>query len=149
MAVLTEEDYPALKTELTTDPEGLGYAGKTDEECAVLLNTPGASNETLPNTEILISKVLDAIDTDELSAIAIGKLQFFLARMGDTLTTINLAADTDLVSQIGQIFTLSAAPNSRGNLLALTVRDASRAEILFGANTIVNYWDVARARALP
>src|ERR1044072_653920 len=46
-AIMNTADYQALKTEITTDPKTLGYAGKSDYDVSVLMNTPGASGETL------------------------------------------------------------------------------------------------------
>lgn len=37
---LQDEIYKRIKEEITNDPQGLGYAGKTDDEIQVILNSP-------------------------------------------------------------------------------------------------------------
>lgn len=145
---LTDEQLVELKTELDTDPKSLGYDGKSDPECAELLNEVGLSEETIANDTALIHDVMDAVDADELTSVPINKLQFFLARMGNGETTVDVSTGSPMVSQVVDIFGGGVAPNTLAALNALTERDASRAEVLFGSGVSVLHLDVGRARQL-
>ena len=55
-----------LKTEITDDPLGRGYAGMTDAEIAISLNT---ANREVNKTLMTASEVLNAIDITEWNAL--------------------------------------------------------------------------------
>lgn len=139
---LTDTDYTALSTEITTDPEGLGYSGKTYPEIADLLNTVGLSSEQIG---------AGAVDGQELSkAVVISEYLSLTdaARAGWTaiLTAGNGqidAGDSNVVAQIAAIW--GVGTTTRANLLALATRSASRAEVLFGSGVIISKFDVAEA----
>lgn len=139
---LSETDYMTLNTEIATDPQGLGYSGKTSPEIAALLNTIGLSNEQIG---------AGAVDGQELSkAVVISEYLSLTdaARAGWTaiLTAGNGqidAGDALVVAQIAAIW--GAGTTTRANLLTLATRDASRAEVLFGSGVIIDKFDIAEA----
>ncbi len=145
---MTDAELTILKTELDSDPELLGYT-TDDPYCVELLNEirSGASYQ-LPNTSVLVSDVLDAIDASEVSAVEINGLQLFLARMQTVDGTVDISAGAPIIGQAAEIFTEADAPNSRAALYALINRDASRAEILFGAGVTVIHLDAGQARLI-
>lgn len=146
-------NYAQLKTEYTTDPVGVGYAPyvtvKAYGALAYLINNPNASwTKTVPQvplTSVLkwagagpLQKLTDYANNTgnnaALRSICLAALQLFAGAMPylDLSDSGNLTMVQSLVS--GGV--LSATDQS--NLLALqTVSPASRAEVLFGAGTVV------------
>lgn len=146
---MTEAELAILKTELDTDPLALGYAGQPDTQgVADLLNTVGLSvpPETIPDTSVSVSAVMDAVDASELPAVDVNGLQFFLERLRLSGGSVDISAGSAIIGQVADIFTVAAAPNSRTALNALTTREASRAEVLFGIGVTVTHTDVGLAR---
>lgn len=151
MAELNATQLQTLKTEFTNDPKAMGYSGLTSSACADKLNLVGASGETLPDRKLVNSQeVMGAIDTTEWGSIfstltAAQKEWFDDLVAGGTVDASNGRIRTGL----GAMFPNATAPTTRAALLALINRSCSRAEILFGAGTVVYEHDVIRARALP
>lgn len=142
---LSDADYTALNTEITTDPESLGYAGKTDPEVTDLLNTVGLVTpaETV-NVGVLNGQELSmAVDISEYVSLGAAARDGWntMLSAGDGMIDVD---DSRIVSQIGSIW--GAATTTRANLLALKTRPCSRAETLFGRDVIIRHLDVARAR---
>ncbi len=137
-----------LKTELDTDPQTLGYAGTSHPSAAALLNTVGLSEETIANIAVPTESVLDAVVSNELGNIPINELLFFLQRVNKSNGSIDISEGSAFLTQISQTFSVADAPNSRVALILLKARDASRAEVLFGAGVVVTMFDVAEARQL-
>lgn len=139
---LTDAQIAILQTEINTDPQSLGYAGKTNPEIADLLNTAGLSSETVD---------VGIINGQELSmAVEISEYLSLSAPARDAWNTILSAGDGQInvgdsrvVSQIGAIW--GPATTTRANLLALKTRVCSRAEALFGSGIAVSMFDVAEA----
>lgn len=133
--------YPALKIELDTDPKGLGYVDKTNQEVAALLNEIGLSGETILKSSVSSEEMLFALDYDDLVGLLVAQLQIL------TLYTNNGDLDINnvLVQKTFKALFGAETP-SRANLLALAQQSASRAQVLFGEE--VMYWDIARARGL-
>lgn len=133
-------DYPALAAEIANDPKTLGYAGKSDYAIAVILNTVGASAETVIRAYTNTAEIVAAIDPTEFTALAAASKLF--------LTDVILAApvvktgDANLRTAVGQIFGAGA---TRTRLIAAASKSASRAEVLFGEGISVNDTDVAKA----
>jgi hypothetical protein len=138
-------DYQALKTEIATDPKTLGYAGKSDYDISVLMNTPGLSAETIIRTWTPIEEVIAAVvraDFDALAAAGKTYLDTIVMR-GTRVKT----GDATLRSQLAALF--PAGTPTRTNLTNLATKSATRGEVLFGENTNIGNADVAKARALP
>ncbi len=139
--MLTSTDYQTLKTEIATDPQTLGYAGQSDYDVSVLMNTPGASGETLfksyTPTEDLVACIVRA-EFDALAAA--GKTYLQMVFQAHKVKT----GDATLRTQLGTLFAAGTA--TRTNLTNAASRPASRAEILFGENSYVSDQDIAIAR---
>lgn len=134
-------NYTALANEINTDPRTLGYAGKSDYDIAVIMNTPGASGETIFRTYTPTEDVVAAIvRSDYDSLVAAGKtyLNEVVLKTSKVKT-----GDATLRTQIAQLF--GAGTTTRTNLTNVASKSATRGEVLFGENTSVTDVDVARA----
>jgi hypothetical protein len=140
-AQMNPADYLSLKAEITNDPKALGYASKSDYEISVVMNTPGASAETLFRSYTPVEDLVACIVRAEYDALAAaGKTYLDMAFSGTKVKT----GDSTLRTQIGTVF--GAGTTTRTNLTNAASRAASRAEILFGENAYVSDQDVAIAR---
>lgn len=132
-------DLRALKTEITSDPVGIGYAGKPDAEVAALLNEPLRPN--LNRESLTPSEFVQAIDPAEFFALTQAQRDW-----------IALVASTEDIFPIGNvraglITVFPAGTSTRAALLALLRETGSRArELGFGR---VTPSQVADARRLP
>jgi hypothetical protein len=132
-------DLIALKTELTTDPIGRGYASKNDEQAAATFSIM----DRQPNRETLESGLLvAAIVRSEFAALVAGDKQY--VQMVATAPTMPLTAT--LKTELGAIFPAGSA--TRANLVALMKRPGNRAEEL-NLGGIPTTSEVANARRLP
>ena len=133
-------DYAALKTEITTDPDGYGYSGKSDREVANLMNEV---REAIGINRRIISthEVWGATVIGELKALSSGDQQIYFALLG--MGTIDVE-DANTRTAFADLF--GAGTSTRTNLIALQTRDGSRAEQLGFGN--VTHGDVARAKLL-
>lgn len=134
-------NYPALLTEITTDPRTLGYAGKSDSQIADLLNTPGASAETIFKAYTDTADVVAGIVRTEWNSLAAQEKQFLDLLCGSPKLK---TGDANLRTSMAGIF--ANGTTSRANLIAAASKPAARAEVLFGEGTTVSHLDVARAR---
>jgi hypothetical protein len=134
-------NYTALTNEINTDPKSLGYAGKSDYEIAVLMNTRGASAETLFRMYTPIEDIVASIVRSEYDALAAAGKTYLneVVLKGSRVKT----GDATLRSQLAALF--GAGTTTRTNLTNVASRAASRAEILFGEDIEVSDADVARA----
>lgn len=136
-------DYTALANEINTDPTSIGYAplvtSGDDAGIAALLNQVRAGT-SITKSYIPLEDVLAAIVKTEF----------------DSLTTANktvvdqFCRGTRIKSGEANMRTTMAAlfgsgTTTRANLIALSTRTGSRAEVLFGENTLISHADVARA----
>lgn len=137
-------NYAALKTELQTDPAGLGYAphlaAGADQSLADLLNevrqSISISRATIPAYE-----VWEAIVPAEWAALTANERQRVqtILSMGE----VNVQG-ANTRSSLAAAF--GAGTTSRTNLIALQSRQGSRAEQLFGDGVAVTNEDIAKAR---
>lgn len=134
-------DYTQLATEINTDPRSLGYAGKSDYDISVLLNTPGASGETIFRTYTPIEDVIPCIVRSEFDSLAAAGKTYLdqVVFKGAKVKT----GDATLRTQIAQLF--PAGTTTRTNLTNVASKAATRGEVLFGENTNITDLDVARA----
>ncbi len=144
-------DYVALHTELTTDPLAVGYAaqlGKSDIAVAALLNaTTGAGAATISLTSLTHDAFAMLIAPVVMSmSIASAALQ---AKWTPMLQLIGGISSVDLTpANLGLINALSTdfpAQLPATAITAVTTRMGSRAEVLFGLGTVVQWQDVAKA----
>lgn len=138
-------DLLALKTEINTDPKGMGYvlditkAGILDRLNDPTLNVGGENiNKNVEDVDIPeISAVIDTAEYDLLSAYDKQWVNMFINRpISERITPYK--------SKLLQIF--GAGSTSRTKMLALLPKPASRAEILFGVNSVITRDDWIMAR---
>jgi hypothetical protein len=143
---LSDDQLATLKTELDTDPNGLGYTGTSHPDAATLLNAVDAVNQ-IPNTSIAIHAVRDEIRLAEWEGLTQGKRDMIMLLFGNGDVSIDIT-NSLLVAQILGVFTVVDAPLTREAMSDLATRDGTRAEVLFGANINVTAADVMEARQL-
>ena len=134
-------DYTVLKTEIQTDPLVLGYAGKTDPEIAALLNEIGLSGETINREAVPAREVSREVVVSEFEALSLAKRQMWTIILTAGIEQFEVS-DAKLVAQIANIW---AGTTTLGNLDTLRQRGCSRAEALFGVNTVIGFMDVGQA----
>uniref|UniRef100_A0A6M3IJS8 Uncharacterized protein n=1 Tax=viral metagenome TaxID=1070528 RepID=A0A6M3IJS8_9ZZZZ len=137
-------DYAILKTEITSDPRGYGYAtpwvAGTDWQVAELLNRV---RDTIAVDKDLVStpEIFEAIVPGEwavASAQEKQRIQLILSMGSVDLRGPNTRASFQAA--------FGSGTQSRANLVALLTRKGSRAEELFGSGVSVSWDDVAKAR---
>lgn len=137
-------NYPTLKAEIEADPIALGYAGKTDQQIADLLNSLTTSR-TLARTHVETWELLGAITTSPDAWPAVASISESKLRTILGLPFVD-ASNTNVRAMLGAIFPNSGnTATTRTNLLALGSQTVSRAtELGLEAPTAV---DVNRAKA--
>lgn len=122
-------NHAALRTELLTDPAGLGYApliaGGADQSLADVLNAPRAG---------VVAQVFDVATSDVVNCIVPSEYNALTAAARDYLA---LLCGTERISIVpgGQVRAglkalFPAASGTRANLVALLDRPGSRADYL-------------------
>ncbi|MEO7481095.1 MAG: hypothetical protein ABIT70_10835 [Sulfuriferula sp.] len=152
-------DPVALKSEITTDPKALGYApyvtATNDNAIAGLLNAlTGVGAATIQLSAISRGAVLSGVvpGNDQLatglnlSSVAIptataNKWSERFAALRSADDTVPLTAN--FMGLLGQLFTDNLM--TQAQIDAITKRTGSRAEVLWGAGTIIGWRDVAAA----
>jgi len=140
-------DLVALNTEITTDPTGRGYApfvssGHT-QGVADLLNEKQSAIRM--DNFVTGTQLLEAVVTTDYPTTSAEQDKRDLWR--DVLAavisegTINANA-TRIKTHVLQVFSGAA---TRSNLAALQTRDGSRAEVLFGRDSVVTHRNVGLA----
>ena len=129
-----------LKSEIATDPKGLGYSGKDDGQIARLLTRAGLSGETVEVSVINAATAQSAVVAAEF--VTLTPVQENLWRAILTLQQIPIN-NLNIRAQIAQVWLTGTV--TRANLAALQRRSASRAEALFGEGAGVGHEDVAVA----
>ena len=145
-------DYSALKTELTTDPKGLGYAASlastNDVQTAALINAatgPGAAVVPLVSLShgdfaMLIAPVVMGLST--ATAALQAKWAPMLQLLGG-VNTVNLTSE--VMGMLDDLSTDFPTPFPASAVTAATTKEGSRAEVLWGAGTVISWQDVAIA----
>lgn len=155
-------NYTTLHTELTTDPRGYGYGplltAGNDDGLVTLLNKPRDGTDGFPAISV---KRLDCAPSEILEAIDIRDLQSSGLPAGMSvplaqswLESVTQFARIRLMNDDGtktmtrrNIDRLVANTNaSQTRLDAVAVRAGSRAEELFGANTVLTNFDIGQAK---
>lgn len=131
-------DLVALKTELTTDPLGRGYAGMDDEAAANSLALPNrqANRETL-DAGMLAASIVQS----EYTALTAAQKDYL--RLIVSAGTMPLTATVK--AELGTIF--PAGSGTRANFVALLKRPGNRADEL-NLGGVPTPSDVADARRL-
>lgn len=141
--------YPALKTELQTDPRGYGYAAAIATgvyaSVAELLNrlrdgTNGGAAISVNRGTISTQELVEAIVQSEMPANANQRDWLIMVTQGD-----RVRVDTASTARAGLLAIFAAGTATRTNLTAASVRVGSRAEELFGIGVNVTGSDVDQA----
>lgn len=136
-------DYPKLQTEVANDPVTLGYAGKTDQQIADLLNSL-TTGRTLPNTLVPTTQILGAIQLAAWPTVGSASESQLRAILGMPYVD---ASSTNIRAILGSIFPNSGnTATTRANLLALGTVTVSRATELGLGETVLAV-HVTRAKA--
>ena len=142
-------DYTILKTELTTDPKGVGYsqplAATNDNAVAALLNAttgPGALTLTIQTytKEQFLTGIMPAIE-------ALGTATAALQAKYQPILQVTLSVSTILYAVAQPILTslISDGLLTQAEVTAFTTRQGSSMERLYGAGTVAAWTDVAKA----
>lgn len=145
--------YSALKTECQTDPTGLGLTAQfnagNDSIVADILNLPRVAIQ-IKRGDIQPSEVFHALDLADLVTNPGATTNSYLECLLTAPYTLRLLNDdgsnTPVQTNILTLLKAGSTP-TKTRLSALTTRNGSRAEQLFGAGTFLTATDVALARA--
>jgi len=132
----------ALLSELLTDPKSLHYSGTSVEAIVNLLNTPGLSNETCPNSAVSMADVLIAVDIGELKALDQRTWEYL--QIVAQQPTVDLT-NPYVIGKLEQIFPAEGVTVASVN--TLRTRPCSRYEALSGAGAVATAVDVTAAIA--
>ena len=131
-------DLVALKTELTSDPAGLGYAGKSHEDQAILINKP---QRTVNRDQFSGADLASCLDPTEFGALTAPQktwLQVLISAYGSLTLYASLRQDIRA--------TLATATKSLAKFNQTINRSASRAEELgLGSVTTSDIADALRS----
>lgn len=138
-------DPATLKTELTTDPANLGYASPVaagnDVTLADLLNQARAGATYQVYRGVVPSyEVINNTDPADWVALTAAEKQRYQTLTGAGQVDVS---QPNVRNTFGAMFAAGTA--TRANLTAMAVRQASRAEILFGTGTVVTVADISFA----
>lgn len=143
--MLTDSEITELADELTTDPDGLGYADadglQSNAELGRLLNEV-RPEYTVWRPRVEGRDIVGATVPDEWTALDAQERERFMALTG-------ASGGVDTSSQhVRTAFARMFGPDTttRANLIDLAQRNASRAEALFGEGTSVTLEDIRAAR---
>lgn len=134
-------DYSELKAEIDNDPAGLGYAGKTRAERLDLLNAR-VGTPTIPLASIPRDPFMTSLVPAYLALAA--KSADIQAKWDRIIRVLN---GSTLIVPIPGLFGLAVLDGilTQAQADAAWHRAASRADALFGVDTIITDDDMARA----
>jgi hypothetical protein len=131
-------DLVALKTELTIDPAGLGYAGKSHEAMAVLINRPQRTVNRDQFSGADLASCLDPVEFAALTAVQRTWIQMLTSANGMLTLFASLRQDIRAV--------LATATKSLQKFNQTINRSGSRAEELgLGSVTTSDIADALRS----
>lgn len=157
---LTTAQIAQLKSELTTDPTGLGltalYTAGNDQGAADALNLRRAT-VTIRRADIAAKELWEAIDVADMTALPASPTAAQLSTERRQLAWLsglpNIGAlrllndDGTNAPPVANLVAMFAAGTlTRTRITALGTRQGSRAEQLFGRDVAVSADDIARAR---
>lgn len=139
-----EEDLPLLREELDTDPKGLGYAGKTNQQQADLINEIGLSGEIIDVLHVAPAILQVAVEPTEYNTLPPTRRDFWR----DLLLAFPIEmSEQSIRDQIDFIWNGKVVTNA--NLIALQTRVGSRCEVLFGDGVVATSKNIDEALLLP
>jgi len=115
-------DYGRLKTEITTDPAGLGYAGKTDQQIADIMNT---RNRSVNRITVPAYEVWEAIVPAEWAAVSAQEKQRV-----QTILSMGTVSVLGANTRASFAAAFAAGTTTRANLVALQTELKTRGEEL-------------------
>jgi hypothetical protein len=131
-------DLVALKTEITTDPASLGYAGKSHEDQAILINRPQRTVNKAQFEGADLASCLDPVEFAALTAVQRTWLQMLTTANGMLTLYVSLRQDIRGV--------LATATKSLAKFNQTINRSGSRAEeIGLGSVTTSDVADALRS----
>lgn len=144
-------DYTALHTELTTDPLAMGYAAHltlpvTDD--AIVANMLNALTGVGAGMVIIPTYTKESFATGILPAVqALPTATTALQAKWNPMLNVALAMGTVLYSAASPLLAglITDGLMTQAQVDAFTKRTGSRAEVLFGAGTIIDWRDVAKS----
>lgn len=144
-------NYTALKSELQNDPAALGYAlhvaSGNDSALADLINAPKVG-VVMRNEFISSADILEAIDSRDFETTPLAAhVAWFQAEMVQgRLRLVELdGTNTRALGNIKRLLLNADPQGSEARLNVIADRLGSRAEELFGRNTVVSSTDIAIA----
>lgn len=133
-------DYVRLEDEVRNDPAGLGYAGKTDQQIADLMNQVGLNEQTIYRDDIPATEVIEAMVSADL--VAISDRQLAELTMVTSAGTVDASGPNTRAILAGAF---AGRLTTQAALTALQSQSASRAMVLdFPPLTD---WQIHRVRA--
>ena len=146
MTVAATEAYTAanLKIEINSGPYATTFSPMVTSQdwidiAAKLNDVNGSANGPVYHADITGAQLLAAVNPTELSALSTNDKDTFKFYTNSADVVISDAA---LQTWLGATFTQLSQPLSHAALAALQTRTGSRAEVLFGAGTVVSANDV-------
>ena len=142
----------ALYTELTTDPQSLGYApfvaANNDKALADLLNdkTKGAAIDRVRVTASELQSCVIAAEAVALTPAQAALWTHILLAAADGGI---LMSDNQIRNQILAVFTATGGGTTKAKISNAQQRLGSRAEVLWGENASVSHGDVGIALRNP
>ena len=148
---LTPTQLTALRSEIINDPTALGYAphiaSGSDNAIVDVLNLPRAGI-TIRRDNIMPNEVLEAIDTrDFATSITTTENSWFesVTQLRAIRLSLDDGNDTVVLGNLKRLLQNPGPQGSRARIVALSNRQGSRAEQLFGRNVTVTAEDVGLA----
>jgi len=141
-------NYVAIKNEIVNDPMMLGYAGKDDQTIANMMNSTTGGGAAIIDLKVVdkdsfVLGIAPQIYAN-LSSLTAAKQQ----QWRDILGIINGASAVDVSSANAKTLLSQAVTDgvlTQAQVNAVTQRIGSRAEVVFGAGTMIGFMDVAKA----
>jgi hypothetical protein len=143
-------DYALLKSELQGDPRSYGYApliaAGDDSGLAAMLNQV-RPEISIRRPDVKAAELLEAIDNRDLLPSATGLDQAWLNAVLSQDQGVRLVlpngSNTRVVANLNRLVGNTQCSQTR--LQTISTRTGSRAEELFGANTVITDSDIAKA----
>ena len=142
-------DLAALKTEITTDPTGI-YGSVSPGHTQGFADAINQTRTTIQVDNFVSAfQIVEAVVPGEFPTA--GADQFKRDMWRDIIVSVGEldSINANATNLKAKVLTVFAAGTTRTNLAALQTRDGSRAEELFGLNTVITHHDVGLALGGP
>lgn len=127
--------YSDLRAEIQTDPNGLGYAGKSDNDAAALINLQDGVT-VVSITSLTSAQLCDCINPNEFGNLSASNKQYVQQVL--SMGSINTQGNT----MTALITMFAPGSNTKNNLINAATKFGSRGETLFGAGALVQASDI-------